>query len=306
MTVQSFANAGTTASDRLLKAGAMRATVRAQAGGRIAALWREEAGGRRIDILMPMADGGYDPFVWPKTGSYPLVPWSGFIRGSRFRFEGREVEVTPNPTSLPHAMHGFTQLRPWAVTAATDARLEMRYAHAAGGEVPWPWSFEATQRLTLTPDGLTIEIAIKNLSDSAMPAGLGVHPFLMVRHGDRIRFAAREMWTADNTGFVTGTREPVAAYDAVQDANAVTRHYADWDGRATIDRPDGTQIVISAAAPLDKLVFHVPAGGPYACLEPVSHVADAFNLEPAGVDGTGLRRLAAGESLAATAKIGLG
>lgn len=284
----------------------MRATVRAEAGGRVSALWREESGGRRTDLLMPMTEGAYDPFVWPKTGSYPLVPWSNLIRDSRFRFDGAEARVSANPTTAPHALHGFAQMRPWAVTEAAEATLTLRFAHVPDATARWPWAFEATQRLTLAPDGLSIEIAVRNLSDKPMPAGLGAHPFLMVRHGDRIRFGCRERWETDPAGFATGRREAAAPYDSVQDATARTLHFAGWDGRATIDRPDGTQIVVSAAAPLDQLVFHVPAGGAYACLEPVSHVVDAFNLESAGVEGTGLRRLAPGERLAATVKMGLG
>jgi len=292
--------------DRLLAAGAMRATVRAEAGGRVAALWREEIDGRRTDLLMPMTDAVYDPFVWPKTGSYPLVPWSNLIRDSRFRFDGAEARVVPNPTTAPHALHGFAQMRPWNVTAATDATLDLNFAHVPSEVAPWPWAFESTQHLVLAPDGLSVEIAVKNLSDKPMPAGLGAHPFLMVRHGDRIRFACREQWQTDASGFATGRREAAAPYDAPQDATARTQHYAGWDGRATIERPDGTRIEIAATAPLDQLVFHVPAGGAYACLEPVSHVVDAFNLAPAGVEGTGLRRLAPGERLAAMVKIGLG
>ena len=45
------------------------------------------------------------------------------------------------------------------------------------------------------------------------------------------------------------------------------------------------------------------SGGAYCCLEPVSHVTDAFNLAANGVGGTGYRSLLAGERIAATVRM---
>mgnify|MGYP001073669391 CR=1 FL=1 len=74
--------------------------------------------------------------------------------------------------------------------------------------------------------------------------------------------------------------------------------------RARATRLHGADLP-EAGAPLDHLVFHVPAGGRYLCLEPVSHVADAFNLAASGKAGTGARVLRAGEAISATMRIEL-
>ena len=117
--------------------GAMRATVRAADGGRVASLWRDDPKGRRVDVLVPMAPGAYDPQIWPKAGCYPLVPWSNRIRDARFPFGGRTIALPPHPASAPHAVHGFAQTRPWQVTAAGESTLEMRYDHEPDA---WPLS----------------------------------------------------------------------------------------------------------------------------------------------------------------------
>src|SRR3954451_3881028 len=76
-----------------LAAGAMRAAVRPQDGGRLASLWREGPGNSRTDVLVPMAAGSFDPLVWPKAGTYPLVPYSNRIRNAAFRFDETLVKL---------------------------------------------------------------------------------------------------------------------------------------------------------------------------------------------------------------------
>lgn len=288
-----------------LAAGPMRATVRAGDGGRVAALWREDPKGRRVDVLVPMAGDAYDPHVWPKAGCYPLVPWSNRIRDAAFSFGGRSVQLPAHPSAAPHVVHGFAHTRPWRVTSAGESTLEMRYDHAPDA---WPWAFCAVQKLALDGAGLTIAIALTNRSSEPMPCGLGVHPFFKAAHGDRIRFTADIAWAQDDAGCGTVPRALSAAasrHDRDLDAGAVTAYRAGFGGVASIARADGSRVVLQTGAPFDHVVFHVPAGGAYACIEPVTHVADAFNLASSGVEGSGMRVLAPGQTLAGLVRLGL-
>jgi aldose 1-epimerase len=52
-----------------------------------------------------------------------------------------------------------------------------------------------------------------------------------------------------------------------------------------------------AELPLDCLVIYTPAGRPFFCVEPVSHVTDAFNLAEAGRADSGTSVLEPGETL---------
>lgn len=293
-------------STHALAAGPMRATIRAGDGGRVAALWREEPDGRRTDVFMPMQDdAAFDPNQWPKAGCYPLAPWSNRIRNARFAFGGEDIRLKPQSDAIPHTMHGFSHQRPWTVTEHGATALTMRYRHEPDA---WPWAFEAVQRLTLDTTGLTIEIAVGNLSGRAMPVGFGVHPFFKVAQGDLIRFSCERQWLSDETG--CGVRAQDLEGDArrretPQGTAAVTDYFAGFGGVASITRADGSRIVIETGGPLDHVIFHVPAGGAYACVEPVSHVADAFNLAASGVAGSGARTLGPGESISAIVRIGL-
>lgn len=309
-TAAQFRSAQALPSVYALAAGPMRAAVRPLDGGRIASLWREEPNGLRSDVLVPMSAAGFDPVYWPKAGSYPLVPFSNRVRDAAFRFGGTRVELEPHPAAARHAQHGFSQMRPWTVTLQAGAEIGLHYRHdplhdrAAG----WPWAFEAVQRIALDPTGLPHEIGVESHSDSPMPVGLGVHPYFAVSRGDRVEFNCEALWEQDTDGCGQQLR-PLAGrdrhYDSPHGGEAATAYYAGWDGRASIHRRDGTRILIQASAHLDHLVFHVPADGSYLCLEPVSHVADAFNLAAAGHSGTGMRVLNPGEAVSAKVRIEL-
>ncbi len=301
----SMVDAGASAAgEHRLSAGAMRAIVRAGAGGRIAACWREEPKGRVTHLLQPITTSDYDPTNWPKGGCYPLVPWSNRIREGRFSFGGRSVDLG-YPAALPHGLHGFAQRLPWHVSAVSDEALTMTLRHdAAAG---WPWSFEATQRVRLDPAGLTLEISVTNAGPEAMPAGLGVHPYFACESGDRLQFTAHVLWERDEAlcGIAARTLDADASRHHAAVGADDTRYLAGFEGIAALARRDGSRVLVETGAPFDHLVLHVPEGAPYACVEPVSHVADAFNLAAAGVGGTGFRVLEPGEALAGVVRMGL-
>ena len=73
---------------------------------------------------------------------FPLVPYVNRIRGGRFDFRGRAIELAPNMPGDPSPLHGQGWLNPWSVESATDHRAELRFVHESG---EWPWRYEARQ-----------------------------------------------------------------------------------------------------------------------------------------------------------------
>lgn len=287
-----------------LHAGAHTLTVAPAAGGRMATFSTARADGHVIDWLAPMPwqalEQGFDGFQWPKAGSYPLLPFSNRIREGRFRWDGRDIDLPAHPGQA-HAMHGFGHASPWTVVEQGRDRIVMALVHApAGGD--WPWAVSACQTLRLTEDGLDAELAIRNDGETAMPAGGGFHPFFARSPGMRLQFDAMHMWPADAGGVATGrtvvgNRERFLRERHLPDAD-LSVYYSGWKRAATLKRPDGAALTLRAGDGLDHLVLHAPGGCDFVCVEPVSHVADAVNLSARGWEGTGLRRLAPGDTAA--------
>ncbi|WP_342358950.1 aldose 1-epimerase [Terrarubrum flagellatum] len=290
----------------LLAAGNLRAVVAADSGGRIAEFWRESRDGRR-DVIVPMPPGHFDADAWPKAGIYPLIPWSNRIRNARFSFGDREATLRPHPACAPHALHGFGHAHRWQITQRSAISLTMGLRHdpSENKEAGWPWAFEARQTVTLDLVGLAIEIDIRNMSAEPMPVGFGSHPFFVARAGDVVEFSAEAEWAVDETGCATTRRELGAARQRIVAGSSETRHFSAWSGIATLRRQSGERVIVQASSPLNHLVAHAPSGADYVCVEPVSHVVDAFNLDAAGAPDTGAFALAPGESRAAVVRISL-
>lgn len=287
----------------MLRAGALTMDVAPALGGRIASLTSVVKGGARIDWLVPMSEAclreGFDGQVWPKAGCYPLLPFSNRIRDGRFQWGGREIDLAPHP-GQPHAMHGLAHARAWEVEQlnASSIVLGLRYVPEPGN---WPWPFTAMQTLTLNPDGLEAVMTLRNEGDSDMPAGGGFHPYIPRGRGMHVQFDAATMWPVD-AGEVAIRREPITMREDFHRAralpdDALSVYYSEWKQRAVVSCADGATLTLSADDPLDHFILHAPAGQPYVCLEPVSHVADAVNLAGQGWEGTGLRVLAPGKTM---------
>lgn len=88
----------------------------------------------------------------------------------------------------------------------------------------------------------------------------------------------------------------------------MTAFHAGWSGVLRILSEDSgaERLRLQADGALTQLVVHRPAQAPYLCIEPVSHVADGFNLQARSVPGTGTRVLAPGEAMQGSLEIAVG
>jgi aldose 1-epimerase len=249
-----------------LSAGDLRLSVRPDWGGRVAAFRHAQAG----DILLPIEAMAFDPEAWPKAGAYPLAPFHNRIRDAHFIFAGREARLAPHPSAAPHALHGMTSRLPWTVADARPDQVTLVCRWAANPA--WPWSFEARQQFFLYAEGLTLTLGIENLDTAPMPAGLGWHPYfappLEVAHD------ARGWWPHDEEFLPQGNRQD--ATEAALPARGRTAYLSDWR-TLEIRQPGGLVTEITADPIFTNCVVHWDAAG-YACIEPVTHVADAVSL----------------------------
>lgn len=286
-----------------LRAGGARLRLTPALGGRITACSLEAPGTGPQPLFQPYPEHDHHPDQWGKGGLYPLVPYSGRVREGRLNFDGRLWPLTPHPGS-PHSLHGIAQRRAWDVLACSLAKAQLRYRHHPDGH--WPWAFETTLTVTLEPRRLCLALALHNQAPEPMPGGLGLHPYLLHQTQDHLCFEAGRPWPFDGD-YLAGV-PPMAAWVSrpqlwgpeVFGAAEHTVFHAGWPGALSIRRGSAQgpeRLRLQAQGALDHLVIHRPGGSPYLCVEPVSHVADGFNLHAQGVPGTGTRVLAPGESL---------
>lgn len=276
-----------------IRAGDWEMTLRPALGGAIASL---TLGGR--DVLRPTAGGETDPLF---SACFPLVPYANRIDHGRFKFDGREVQLTPTPRFEPHVLHGTGWLAPWVLAMDGDVAV-MTYEHPAGD---WSWSFTAEQRLTLTPDGLTVVLTMSNTDERPMPAGLGLHPYFVRRADTRLKLNADGVWLADETQIPIRKAAPGALFDwrdgpRVNDAPFVDNAYAGWDGVAIVGDAEGDIRLTAGPEAIGVHVF-APPGEDFFCVEPVTQRPNAHNAPRD--EAAGVRALAPGEGFTLTMSI---
>jgi aldose 1-epimerase len=214
------------------------------------------------------------------------------------------VTLPPNFDGIPHPLHGDGWRAGWSLTEASPDRVTLELGHPSGA---WPWSYAARQTIRADEDGVGFELELVNLSDTAMPAGLGFHPYFAGRSAACLRAATGAVWLADPEMLPTrpapsgevrdwGAGAPLEAPDLIDNC------YSRWGGAADIRLPDqGLAVRLTADAPLGWLHVYSPPGQPFFCVEPVSHRPNALNA--ANPLAEGVISIAPGRQLQASMRI---
>jgi aldose 1-epimerase len=250
----------------------MRLTLDPRRGGVIRELnWRGH------DILRSTpAAAGDDPF---DTACFPMVPYVNRVAHGRFTFDGRPVQIARNWSQDPHPLHGQGWRAPWTVTAASKANATVGFE---GGADEWPWRYTCEQRFQLLQDTLSVELSVRNLSDTRMPVMLGLHPYFPGAQRAQLRAQLPKIWLTD--GEALPTREIQTPSDwnfepgRPVSAVALDHGFTGWNGVAFLRWPEYT---VTVGAPDCKFLhIYSPTGRDFFCLEPQTAPPGALSRDP--------------------------
>lgn len=288
-----------------LRAGQARLRLLPDAGARVASLCLERPWGGVVEVLHPYPEDSFDPIRWAKGGIYPLMPYSNRIANACVLVNGESVHLAPHPDAAPHSLHGNAQAQAWRLKSHTESSAVL--ALDSPPSPAWPWRYAGRIECTLQAGELRMRIELRNLDTRNMPGGIGLHPYFRHRSDARLGYRASTFWPTTPEFLPLAPRAPLAdekhAPARPLPDGGLTRYISEWDGQLDLDLPHGdaagagARLRIQADPVFSHLVVHRPDNGAYLCVEPVSHVADSFNLAARGVAGTGARLLAPGESM---------
>lgn len=273
----------------------LRAEALPELGGRISRL-QYLAGEAPRDVLVPIGADPALPPGWPKGGAYPLIPYSNRIADAQLLHAGKTHALAPHPDAKPHTLHGHTQLRPWHVAARSETGLTLAIDHA--GDANWPWAFSAAQRFWVEEATLKVAVEFRNKAASDAPAGIGWHPYFAISGDPALALHATTEWLQDDVNLPTGETTAAPQGGLTLDRAGGTRYLGGWDGTAAFKTGLGLGVALRADKIFGQMVVHRPRNIDYLCLEPVSHVANGFNLAAKGWRETGTIVLKPGESVA--------
>ena len=269
-------------------------------GGGIASFDCCAVSGGKIPIFRPLDELGKGPVA---LASFPLVPFVNRVRGGAFSFRGRRVTLARNLPPDPSPLHGQGWLSRWEMLRSNSRAAELRFVHPPG---QWPWRYEAVQHFRLDAGGLTLVLTCRNLSDEAMPCGLGQHPYFPCTPETLLDTQADSAWTIDER-VLPVERVPARGRYELRKRKVcgqdLDNGFGGWSGCATIEDP-GLPFVVRMSSPEARFFqLYSPAEGGLFVAEPVSHANAALNAPEASWAELGLRVLEPGETMRLTMRI---
>jgi len=286
-----------------LRAGPLRAELRADIGGCLSGLWWGET-----PVLRSRRATQLDS---PRQAAcYAMLPYSNRIGHGRLRWNGMEAHLARNFGKHPHPLHGFGWQREWQARRTDDRTVRMTLRHAP--DVHWPFAMLAEQvvGLEFSAQGTALHASVKltNTDTRIQPMGFGWHPYFLRRQpcppegapaikSPHLQAMVTGRWAKDMLELPTQL-EPVAALDAPVDRLALDHGFEGWDGHASIE-DEAFSLRLSSS--LRRLVVYTPKPTAHSayfahfCVEPVSHASNAVQM--ADPMAQGLAAVAPGESV---------
>lgn len=278
-----------------LEAGALSAGLVPEIGGSLA--WFRIGD---TDVMRPLTAARQHARDVLGVAMFPMVPYANRIADNAFDFGGRTWRFSANNPPERFNVHGTGWHLPWAARPR-DGGATLSLRHDAPDE---PYSYEAVQDFTLTPEELRVALRLTNRGPVAMPFGMGLHPWFGRDPDTELRFAARDFYMEGPEGIATErlATPPELDFAAGRHLPQTWRNndYGGWSGAAEIHWPKrGIGLAITADALFSHIMLYADSAKPFFCLEPQSNAPTAFNRlgTPEGT-AMGAVILAPGDTLA--------
>ncbi|MBT5794580.1 MAG: aldose 1-epimerase [Deltaproteobacteria bacterium] len=254
-----------------------------------------------LELMRPATQAGLSVKDPLEMGCFPLIPFSNRIKNGRFSFQGKQIKMPPNFPPEIHTIHGQGWKAAWTVREVEENRAVIAYQHFPD---EWPFPYLARQMFELNGPSLTVTLQITNSGKTAMPAGMGLHPYFVRTPLAAITAKTEKMRVNDSENMplrLQSVQESeYLSQGLIVNQKALDNIFSGWNREVLISWPEWkAALKISAEAPLDFMVIFTPQDEDYFCVEPVSHVTDAFNLLDRGDSGTGAKILLPDEILEA-------
>ncbi|MEY3729323.1 MAG: hypothetical protein RLZZ57_79, partial [Pseudomonadota bacterium] len=238
-----------------LLAGDWEALILPEQGAAFAALrWRG------WDILVPTPAGALHPGAY---GAFWMLPWAN-------RLDGGQCGPHRLPVNRPDehtAIHGFARDLPWQVEAAdaSHAILAQRIATA-------PFTYLARLMVTLSGQGLRLDMTLLHEGAAPLPYGMGWHPWFPRPAGFHLDMKATQRASHDARGLPFAFAPSPGVTGGEDRLGGLDHFFVGWDGRARLSWPDCALNLHATGDFAMGLQVYAPRDQAVICVEPVSHM----------------------------------
>lgn len=146
----------------------------------------------------------------------PIFPVVNRLEDGRYQFEGKAYQLPVNEPSRQNALHGLLHhLQPEVDISESNSRAVLTYRYN-GEEKGYPFPVDVAITYELSADSeLTIEYRVHNRHHSAIPLGLGWHPYFGFSHAIddcQLKLPTVERLAIDSRLLPTGEKQPYSTF----------------------------------------------------------------------------------------------
>ena len=141
-----------------------------------------------------------------------LLPWPNRLRGGRWQWQGRDLQLDVVSPTTPNAVHGLLSAQPWSVLGARASGVTV--GTVLEPRSGYPFRLAAAIDYDLAPGRLDVTVRVRNAGGADAPFGVGMHPYLHVGAEAEGGLADAELSVPARTAMVvegglpTGERRP--------------------------------------------------------------------------------------------------
>jgi aldose 1-epimerase len=135
--------------------------------------------------LRELVVGGWHVLDGYPAGTVPagrrggvLLPWPNRLRGGRWQWRGRDLQLDVVSADSPNAVHGLLSAQPWSVLAGRPAGVTV--GTVLEPRAGYPFRLAVAIDYDLSPGRLSVTVRVRNAGDEEAPVGVGMHPYLHV------------------------------------------------------------------------------------------------------------------------------
>jgi aldose 1-epimerase len=305
-----------TAATTTPRATAAAPRTHTMAAGDLVAVFRPEQGmlcsslKHRGEEILRRVDEMDEALATGMSIGIPLnYPWANRLRGTRYDFDGREVELDPASPLLMKdwndvIIHGvpWTKLE-WQVEDAGERRLRSRLRWNRP-ELLALFPFEHDVEMTAALDGLglTIETAVVANAGMRVPVSFGFHPYIGIpglrRTQWQLTLPAMQGIVLDERLLPVGERTELPPYeDRLADLDFDHGFAFTGDSPTMSIAGNGRRVSVDFLENFPYAQIYAPPGHDYISLEPMTAPTDALRSHE------DLPAVAPGERFAATFRL---
>lgn len=284
-----------------LKAGKYEAALIPGVGGNLVAFRDTEAG--YTFLREPEADGMEAFKANPGTHGIPILFPPNRYDGGRFPWNGQVYQLPITEVARGNHIHGSVHKVPWTVeeygAGAADSFVTVSLKVGAGHLIHemLPFTFTLKLKYTLSGDGLSQQLFVKNEGQEAMPCLIAFHtainaPFAPGSTSEDclLKVTIGERWEMSERMLPTGVHPALSAEEEAMKAGGVNPYFASMDNHYTAvpqngrnrmeltDKQAGVTLVYDVGTSYKQwMIWNNGACGKFFCPEPQINLVNAPN-----------------------------